>query len=160
MPPLLFCFLIGAFCGSRTMTPAAVLCWFAFVVKLPAQGTWFAFLASPLVVAILTTAMIAELILDKLPIARSRLQPTGLLARLCSGAFTGAVVATVLLQSKEMGALLGASGALIGALVGYALRTGLVKKTGWPDHVVALMEDATAIAGSIAVVALALLQLN
>jgi uncharacterized membrane protein len=138
------------------MTPATVLCWFAFVVKLPAQGTWFAFLASPLMVAILTTAMIAELIVDKLPIAKSRLQPRGLLPRLCTGAFTGAVLATALLQSKEMGALLGSSGALIGALVGYALRTGIVKKTGWPDYVVALMEDATTITGSIAVVVFAL----
>jgi uncharacterized membrane protein len=159
MPILLYSFLLGGFCGSRTMTPAAVLCWFAFVVKLPAQGTWFAFLASPLVVAILTTAMIAELIMDKLPIARSRLQPVGLIGRLCTGAFVGTVLATALLQSKEIGALLGSSGALIGALVGYGLRTGIVKKTGWPDYVVALIEDATAIAGSVAVVALALRQI-
>jgi uncharacterized membrane protein len=156
MPPLLFCFLLGGFCGSRTMMPTAVLCWFAFIMKLPAQGMWFAFLASPLAVAIFTTAAIAELILDKLPIARSRLQPTGLIARMCTGAFVGTVLAGVVQQSGRAGALLGVSGALIGALVGYGLRTGIVKKTGWPDHVVALMEDATTIAGSIAVIAFAL----
>jgi uncharacterized membrane protein len=138
------------------MTPAAVLCWFAFVVKLPTQGTWFAFLASPLVVAILTTAAIAELIVDKLPIARSRLQPPGLIGRMCTGAFVGAVLAGAMQQSGRAGVLLGVSGAVLGALIGYWLRTRIVKWTGWPDIVVALMEDATAIAGSIAVVMLAL----
>jgi uncharacterized membrane protein len=160
MPPLLFCFLLGGFCGSRTMTPATVLCWFAFAVKLPTQGTWFAFLASPLMVAIFTTAAIAELILDKLPITRSRLQPTGLIARMCTGALVGTVLAGVLQQSGRAGALLGVSGAVIGALVGYWLRTRIVKWTGWPDYVVGLMEDATAIAGSITVVAFALARLN
>jgi len=160
MPPLLVSFLLGGFCGSRTMTPATVLCWFAFVVKLQTQGTWFAFLASPLVVAILTTAAIAELIFDKLPLGRSRLQPVGLIGRICTGAFVGAVMAGAMYESGREGALLGVSGAVLGALIGYWLRTRIVKWTGWPDIVVALMEDATAIAGSIVVVVFALARLS
>jgi uncharacterized membrane protein len=156
VPPLLFCFLLGAFCGSRTTLPATVLCWFAFVVKLPTQGTWFAFLASPLVVAVSTTAVIAELIVDKLPITPSRLKAPLLIGRLCAGAFVGAVLAGALHQGGREGALLGASGALIGAVVGYWLRIGIVKWTGWPDLAVALMEDAMTVVGSIAVVGLAL----
>jgi uncharacterized membrane protein len=138
------------------MLPATVLCWFAFVVKLHTQGTWFAFLASPLVVAVLTTAAIAELIVDKLPITPSRLKAPLLLGRLCAGAFAGSVLAGAMQVSGREGALLGASGALIGALVGYWVRTRLVMKTGWPDYVVALMEDAATVVGSIAVVAFAL----
>jgi uncharacterized membrane protein len=156
MPSLLFCFLLGAFCGSRTMLPATMLCWFAFVVKLPTQGTWFAFLASPLVVAVLTTAVIAELIVDKLPITPSRLKAPLLLGRLGAGAFVGAVLAGAMHLNGREGALLGASGALIGTVVGYWLRTGIVMKTGWPDYVVALMEDATTVVGSLAVVVFAL----
>jgi uncharacterized membrane protein len=155
MPPLLFSFLLGVFCGSRTTVPIAVLCWFAFFGRLHAGGM-FALPGLPLAVAIFTTAAIAELIVDKLPITPSRLKAPLLIARLCFGGFVGAVLARAMVQSGREGALLGLSGALIGAVVGYALRTGLVKKTGWPDHVVALMEDATTIAGSIAVVALAL----
>lgn len=156
MPPLLFCFLIGAFCGSRTVLPITVLCWFAFFGRLHAGGM-FALPGLPLAVAIFTTAVIAELIVDKLSITPSRLKAPLLIARLCFGGFTGAVLARAMFQSGRAGALLGVSGALIGALVGYGLRTGLVKRTGWPDYVVALLEDATTIAGSIAVVAFALL---
>ncbi len=160
MPPLLFSFLLGAFCGSRTMLPTGVLCWFAFVGRLQTGGTWFAFLGQPLPVAIFTTAVIAELLVDKLPFTPSRLKAPLLIARLCAGAFVGAVLAAVMLENGHAGALLGASGALIGALVGYALRMGIAKKTGWPDYVVALMEDATTIVGSILVVAVALARLN
>jgi uncharacterized membrane protein len=155
MPPLLFSFLIGAFCGSRTMMPIAVLCWFAFFGKLHAGGM-FTLPALPLTVAVFTTAAIAELIVDKLPMTPSRLKAPLLIGRLGAGAFVGAVLAGAISEHGRAGALLGASGALIGALMGYWLRTGIVRKTGWPDHVVALMEDGITIAGSIAVVALAL----
>jgi uncharacterized membrane protein len=147
--------LIGAFCGSRTMLPAAVLCWFAFVVKLHAQGTWFAILATPLAVAILTTAVIAELIVDKLPMTPSRLKAPLLLGRMCAGAFTGAVLASALHVGGRDGAVLGASGALIGAIVGYWLRLGIPKRMGWTDMKVALLEDAVTVVGSIVVVAFA-----
>jgi uncharacterized membrane protein len=155
MPPLLFCFLLGALCGSRTMMPVTVLCWFAFFGKLHAGGM-FALPGLPLAVAIFTTAAIAELIVDKLPVTPSRLKAPLLIGRLCFGGFVGAVLARAMFEGGREGALLGVSGALMGAVVGYWLRTGLVKKTGWPDYAVALMEDATTIAGSIAVVGFAL----
>jgi uncharacterized membrane protein len=66
------------------------------------------------------------------------------------------VMAAVMFESSRAGMLIGASGALIGALVGYALRMGIAKKTGWPDYAVALMEDMTVIVGSIMVVGFAL----
>jgi len=160
MPVLLFSFLIGAFCGSRTMLPTAVLCWFAFTGRLHVTGTWFAFLGQPLVVAIFTTAAIAELLVDKLPITPSRLKAPLLLARLCAGAFVGAVLAAALLQSSKMGALIGASGALLGALIGYWLRTGCAARFKLPDYVVALAEDGITIAGSVVVIGFVLRRLS
>jgi len=157
---ILIILLLGAFNGSRTMTPTSVLCWFAFVGRLHVGGTWFAFLGQPLVVAIFTTAAIAELLVDKLPITPSRLKAPLLLARLGAGAFVGAVLAAAMLQSSKLGALIGASGALLGALIGYWLRTRIVKKTGLQDYVVALAEDGITIAGSIVVVAVALRRLG
>jgi len=155
MLDFLFPFLLGAFCGSRTMLPTGVLCWFAFTGRLHAGGTWFAFLANPLTVAIFTTAVIAELIVDKLPITPSRLKAPLLVARLCAGAFVGAVLATAIGSrdvSSAVGAGLGASGAVFGALIGYWLRTRLVMRLRVPDWVVAVVEDATAILGSYMVV--------
>ena len=32
--------LMGALTGLRTMTPMAVLCWFAYFGYLPVQNTW------------------------------------------------------------------------------------------------------------------------
>jgi len=133
------------------MLPTTVLCWFAFTGRLHVGGTWFAFLAEPLVVAILTTAVAAELLVDKLPITPSRLMWPLLLARLGAGAFVGAVLAAVI-GGRDLGAhggaLAGAGGALLGALIGYGLRTGLVKRMRLPDWLVAVLEDATTLCGS------------
>ena len=97
--------------------------------------------------------------MDKLPITPSRLKWPLLIARLCAGAFVGSVLATQNFQIKEYGyygALIGLSGALLGALIGYMLRTRLVTHFHLPDYGVALAEDCIAIAGSIGVVAWAM----
>jgi len=46
----------------------------------------------------------------------------------------------------------GAAGGLCGGFVGFQVRTGLVKAFGVPDFLVALSEDALAIASAILVV--------
>jgi uncharacterized membrane protein len=138
------------------MTPVAVLCWFAYAGRLQSAETWFAFLAHPWAVALFTLCAAGELVVDKLPMTPSRLQAPLLLARLCGGAFVGAVLGSVVLAAARSGAMLGASGALLGALAGYWLRTRTVTHFKLPDYVVALTEDALVIAGSIAVVAWAI----
>ena len=51
-----------------------------------------------------------------------------------------------------VGTLLGITGAVIGCFGGYQVRRRLVKALGTPDFVVALMEDAVTICGSLWVV--------
>lgn len=50
------------------------------------------------------------------------------------------------------GVVLGAVGGVVGCFVGYRARTGLVKALGTRDLYVALLEDLTAIAGSLWIV--------
>jgi uncharacterized membrane protein len=156
MPELLFSFLIGAFCGCRTTVPTAVLCWFAFLGRLPVQGTWCAFLAHPVCVVVMTLAVMGELVVDKLPITPSRLEAPLLVGRMCAGGFTGAVLGTALLQGVWMGALVGASGAVLGALVGYFLRMRCGVWFSLRDLLVALAEDCLTISGAVVVVMVAL----
>jgi uncharacterized membrane protein len=152
MPVLLFCLMLGVFGGCRTMMPTAVLCWFAYTGRLQAEGMWFGFLGHPVAVGVFTLCAVGELVVDKLPMTPSRLQAPLLLARLCGGAFVGAVLAAAMFMAWNIGALLGTSGALLGAVAGYWLRTRAVTRFKLPDWPVALTEDIVVIAGSVAVV--------
>jgi uncharacterized membrane protein len=60
----------------------------------------------------------------------------------------GAGVAVSGAQSIVLGAVLGAVGGTAGAFTGYEVRTRLVKALKVPDLVIALLEDAVAIAGA------------
>ena len=51
-----------------------------------------------------------------------------------------------------IGALLGIAGGVAGAFGGYQIRTRLVKALKCPDFVVAIAEDAVAIAGGLFIV--------
>ena len=53
------------------------------------------------------------------------------------------------------GIIAGALGAVAGTLGGYRVRMGLVRALGWPDYVVALIEDVVAIGGALVIVLLA-----
>jgi uncharacterized membrane protein len=55
-------------------------------------------------------------------------------------------------QSIAFGAVLGVAGGIGGAFAGYKVRTGLVKALKVPDLVIALLEDAVAIAGGFFIV--------
>jgi uncharacterized membrane protein len=141
--------LLGAMTGLRTMTPMAVLCWFAYIHDLHLKHTW-AFWAASLVSAIVFTALaVGELIGDKLPRTPSRLDAFPLLARMIFGGLAGAIAATGLHGSAVEGVLPGCVGALAGAFLGYHLRAGLKQRYGFPDLPLALIEDAFAIGLSI-----------
>jgi uncharacterized membrane protein len=75
-----------------------------------------------------------------------------LIARIVTGALTGACIAVAGGQGAIAGALLGAGGGVVGCFGGYQVRKGLVKATGKPDIYVALIEDIIAIGGSLLVV--------
>lgn len=142
--------LLGIATGLRTMTPIAVLCWFAVLGHLPVQGTWAFWTAKLISALIFTVLALGEYIGDKLPSTPARTQPFPLIARLAFGALVGAIIATALIGSAVEGALLGFIGAALGAFAGFHLRTcAVVRSWGWPDWRVAVVEDALAIVASL-----------
>jgi uncharacterized membrane protein len=149
---LLFAFLIGVISGLRSMTAPAVTAWGAHLNWLKLHGTPLHFMASIVAVVILTLLAAAELVADKLPSTPSRLAPTGLIARIVLGGFSGACVAAAGMQSIALGVVLGAAGGIAGAYAGHALRVGLTKALKVPDFVVALLGDAVAIGGGLLIV--------
>jgi uncharacterized membrane protein len=137
--------LLGFVTGLRTMTSFAVLCWFAYFGYLSVDDTWAFWTAKLVTVVIITLCALGEYIADKLPNTPNRTAPVGLIARLLFGGLTGATAATGLGGSAIEGIILGSLGAILGAFVGFHFRRSLVERTGWPDWVVALGEDAVAI---------------
>lgn len=141
--------VLGLMTGLRTMTPIAVLCWFAYRGDLPVDGTW-AFWTGKLATAIVFTVLaVGEYIGDKLPQTPNRTAPGPLIARLVFGGLVGAIAATGVDGSPVEGALLGVLGALVGAFLGYQLRKHLVQWSERPDWNLALLEDITTILLSI-----------
>jgi uncharacterized membrane protein len=141
--------VLGMMTGLRTMTPIAVVCWFAYRNLLFVEGTW-AFWTAKLVTAIVFTLLAAgELIGDKLPQTPSRIAPGPLLARIVFGGLVGAICATGVTGSPLEGVLLGVTGALVGAFLGYHIRKRLVEWSQRPDWNIAVIEDTIAIVVSI-----------
>jgi uncharacterized membrane protein len=141
--------MLGFATGLRTMTPMAVLCWFAYEHQLPIHHSW-AFWCTRLVTAVIFSVLaVGELIGDKLPQTPSRISPFPLIARLAFGGLVGAIAATGLHGSAVEGVLLGAIGALAGSFIGFHLRTRLRPRFNCPDLPLALAEDALAIVASV-----------
>ena len=148
---LLYAFLAGLFTGLRSLTPAAATAWAAHAGWLK-PGQSLAWIGAVPALAIFTLGALAELVADKLPRTPSRTAPPGLIARIVLGGFVGACVATAGGQGAVVGTLLGVTGGVIGCFGGYQVRRRLVRALGTPDFVVALMEDAVTICGSLWVV--------
>ena len=67
--------LLGIATGMRSMTPMAVLCWFAYLKYLPVQGTWASWTGHLVTVIIFTLCALGEFVGDKLPGTPSRTAP-------------------------------------------------------------------------------------
>ena len=148
---LLFAFLIGFFAGLRSLTAPAATAWAVHLGWLKLERP-LSVMGSVPAVAIFTLLAAGELVADKLSNMPSRTSPPGLIARMVTGGVTGACVAVGGGQGMLPGVVLGAVGGVVGCFVGYRARTGLVKALGTRDLYVALLEDLTAIAGSLWVV--------
>jgi uncharacterized membrane protein len=148
---LLFAFLIGFFAGLRSLTAPAVTAWAAHLGWLRLDRPLSLIGSFPSAV-ILTLLAIAELVADKLPKTPNRTSPPGLIARILTGALSGACVAASGGQGALPGAIVGAIGGVAGCFGGYQARTRLVRATGGPDIYIALLEDLVAVAGSLWVV--------
>jgi uncharacterized membrane protein len=149
---LLLAFAIGFIAGLRSLTAPAVVAWAAHRGWLNLQGTPLSFMGSIAAVATFTILAVVELVTDQLPSTPARTKPPGLIARILLGGLSGAAVALAGRQSAAVGCALGALGGVVGAFVGYQVRTGLVRALKVPDFVIAVLEDLAAVAGALFIV--------
>ena len=143
-------FALGVVAGLRSVLPLAALSVALQGVDQDEQPVRFLSSAP----ALLLTGLMAggELIADKLPFVPNRTDAPLLGGRVVTGALAGGTRAQMGGGSPLVGSLLGAAGGWVGSWAGYALRRRLGQALGAPDLVVALAEDALALAvGSWAV---------
>ena len=133
------------------LTPPAVTAWAVHLGWLTVDPTLHRIGSIPAAL-ILTLLAVGELVVDKLPNTPSRTALPGLIGRIMTGGLCGACVAMGGGANAVLGAALGVAGGLTGCLGGYQARTRLVKALGGADLVVAPIEDAVAIGGSLFVV--------
>lgn len=149
---LLLAFLIGCVSGSRTFTAPAAVAWGARAGWLNFHGSRLSFMGSTAALVIFTLMALFELVMDKRPSTPSRLRPPGLIGRVLFGGLSGACVATAGVVWVVIGVVLGGAGAVVGAVVGYTLRTRLVRALAVPDFVIACLEDLVAIGAGLLIV--------
>ena len=133
---------LGAISGLRSLSGPAFLSRAASKGLVSLDGTALAFLGSPRLSKVLVIMELAEIIGDKLPITPSRTSPPILLGRAASGGLVGAVSSLSGDRPAATGAALGSSAAVAAAFAAERLRALVGQKTGIPDPVVALAEDA------------------
>jgi uncharacterized membrane protein len=133
---------LGAISGLRSLSGPAFVSRAASRGDLDLDGTVFAFLGSPRIFKALVLMELGELVGDKLPVTPSRTSPPPLLGRAASGALVGAAVFVSEGRRATIGAALGSTAAIGAGFGGERLRALAVEKTGLPDPVVALAEDA------------------
>ena len=138
--------LMGVTTGLRSLTPMAVLCWFAYMGYLPVDGTWAAWTARPVVVLVFTVLALGEIVAEKLPNIPDRISAGPLIARLVLGGLIGSIAATAMAGPGVEGVLLGVLGAALGAFGGFMVRRDLVARIGCADWKVALAEDLVTLA--------------
>jgi len=92
---------------------------------------------------LLVAAAAGELVIDKLPMTPSRLEPAGLAGRLVMGALAAGLFAQTRQAPWLPAAAIGASSAVVAAKVGHDVRARLARDA--PDPAVAVVEDALAL---------------
>jgi uncharacterized membrane protein len=141
---------LGAASGLRTATGSSQLTRHLADLQREREplGGIADFLTRSSVRRILSVAMVGEMIADKLPFAPDRTDPGPLAGRAVFGALAGSVLAELRQESVARGALIGATGAVVGAFAGYHARRLLTRRAHLPDFAIALCEDALAIAAA------------
>jgi uncharacterized membrane protein len=92
---------------------------------------------------------VIEIVNDKLPKTPARTAAVSFGARIVMGILSASALAMAGGGSIPVSAVSGVVGAVVGTYGGYFARTGAVKALGSPDFVIALVEDAVAIAGAL-----------
>jgi uncharacterized membrane protein len=127
-----------------------IVSWGAGLGWFSLAGTPFNFMSSIITRCIFSLLALGELVNDKLPNTASRKVPPQFIARVITGAFSGAVLGASR-DSLVGGLIAGAIGAVAGTLGGAAVRGALAKVAG-KDLPVALLEDLVAIFGALFIV--------
>lgn len=148
----LLALLIGVVAGLRAMLAPAAISWAAQLGVINLSGTWLAFLGYHWTPWTLSVAAIAELVTDQLPSTPSRKVPPQFGARIVMGALSGAAIAAPS-GAWIGGAAAGIVGAVAGTLGGATARARLAAAFG-KDRPAAIVEDAVALLGAVAILAL------
>ena len=147
---LVLALLIGVIAGLRAMTAPAVVAWGAMLGWIDVTDKWSEWMAHPITVTVLTILLVGELITDQLPKTPSRKVPPQFIARLVTGAFSGAVIGSAFFHTfSATGA--GVVGAVLGTLAGAELRSRLAAKNNGNDRPGAFTEDVIAVGGGFLV---------
>jgi uncharacterized membrane protein len=136
---------IGVVAGLRSLTAPAVVAWAAHLGWLNLHGSRLAFIGSTTAVGIFSLLALGELIADKLPKIPKRTEVAPLLARIVTGGLCGACLFAAAGRLPVAGALLGGTGGVMAAFLGYELRRRLVNNLHIKDFIVAVCEDLFAI---------------
>lgn len=148
---LLLALLIGVVAGLRSLTAPAVVAWGAYLGWIDLHGTWASWIGNIIWVIVFTVLAVGELVNDKLPKTPARTAPPIFAARIITGGLAGAVLgAWPHWTFSALGA--GVIGAVLGTLGGYQTRKRLAAVAG-RDLPIALLEDAVAVLGAFAIVA-------
>ncbi len=134
------------------MVAPAAIAWASQFTLTELRQTSLSFLAAPATAYIFTALACAELVGDKLPFTPSRLTIGPLVGRVVMGALCGTALCAATHQSMTVGGIAGGIGAMAGAYIGYHVRRLVTTRLQLPDFLVALAEDAVAIASAIYVV--------
>jgi uncharacterized membrane protein len=133
---------LGAISGLRSFSGPAFVTRAASHGKLDLDGTALDFLGSKRLSHALMLMALGELVGDKLSITPSRTSPPVLLWRAASGGLVGGASFASDGRRTTTGAALGSSAAIAAAIAGEWLRALAGRKSGLPDPLVALAEDA------------------
>ena len=136
---------LGVVCGMRAALGPALVSHHVSRQRAEPLGR-LEVLRAPALRAALSVAAVGELVGDKLPAAPARVEPAALAGRFASGALCGAALSRLAGKRSAVGAVVGALGAGAGAYAFYELRRTLTREGRLPDTVVALAEDALALA--------------
>jgi uncharacterized membrane protein len=134
------------------MVAPAAIAWASQFTLTELRQTSLSFLAAPATAYIFTALACAELVGDKLPFTPSRLTIGPLVGRIVMGALCGMALCAATHESMTVGGIAGGIGAIAGAYIGYQVRRLSTTRLKLPDFLVALAEDAVAIASAIYVV--------
>ncbi len=140
---------IGAVAGLRSMLAPALVSRALENAGAAGHGLAGRALASPSAAAILPVLAALELLADKLPMMSARIAPASLVARALSGACAAAAIAAERGRRRRgriAPALVGAAAAVAAAFAGYQLRRWVRRRASLPDAIVAVVEDAVAVA--------------